>query len=281
MRTTERTLTSADGFPLLVRHHLPSSGPTGRTLLIAHGVCEHGGRYEHVAEAAANNDWETIVADHRGHGRSGGERTHIETFHDYLTDLDLIRSEFKPNPVTTALLGHSMGGLVAIRFAQEFSHQIAALALSGPFLKPGRPPHRLKVAAGRVVRLVAPRTRFATGIAPEQITSDTEILRIRENDPLMQTSVTAGWFFAARAALKLAWGKAPEMRLPLLVMQGGRDSIVDPIAAECWAEECGSADKTFQIFPEQLHELLNESARDETIRGLFDWLNARIPVDSV
>jgi acylglycerol lipase len=66
------------------------------------------------------------------------------------------------------------------------------------------------------------------------------------------------------------------MTVPLLVMQGAMDCVVDPLSSERWAESSGSTDKTFELFPDHMHELLNEPDRDETIDSLLEWLDARV-----
>ncbi len=170
-----------------------------------------------------------------------------------------------------------MGGLVAIRYAQEYPQSLSALAVSGPFLRAGQTPHRAILAVGKVLSFVAPRTRYPTKIEAEDICRDEQLLERRSDDPLMQKSVTARWFFASQAAIRRAWRDAPQMDLPLLVLQGARDRIVDPLATEHWAETAGGQDKTFRLLPDHLHELLNEPDRDETIRDVFQWLDARIP----
>ncbi len=272
----ERRVVTSDGIDLHVRHYAPSLTPARRTLLIVHGVCEHGGRYEHVATAAAQQGWETIIPDLRGHGRSSGPRAHVSRFTDYVDDIETVRREFQTDPQKTAMLGHSMGGLVAIRYAQRHSDQLSALALSAPFLRPGKPPHPVTTAFGRVMSLIAPRTRFATRIEPHEVCRDPLMLKRRAEDQLMQTSVTAGWFFEARFAIGKAWKRAERMQMPLLVMQGAMDCVVDPLSSERWAESSGSTDKTFELFPDHMHELLNEPDRDETIDSLLGWLDARV-----
>jgi lysophospholipase len=89
--------------------------------------------------------------------------------------------------------------------------------------------------------------------------------------------VTAGWFFAMRRALRHAWREAPGMRVPLLLVQAGRDRIVDPDASREWIEFAGSPDKTFQCLPEHYHELLNEPDWSSTAEFVGQWLDARVP----
>ncbi len=274
---TTRKLQTADQLELHVRQYPSRRQGTSRTLLIVHGVCEHGGRYSHVADAATKAGWQVVIADQRGHGLSSGRRTHVKRFDEYVRDVELVREDCQLSPHRTAVLGHSMGGLIAIRFAQRHPQQLAALAVSSPLLRVGTPPHRLVTAVGRVLSLVAPRTRFATGIDPSLVTRDEEIIRQRELDPLIEKTVTARWYFAAQSGIRQAWKGAPQMDLPLLVLQGGADSIVDPVATECWAESAGGLDKTLYRLPGHLHELLNETDRQETLQKILAWLDARIP----
>src|SRR5688572_7487903 len=112
IRDRETEIATPDRHRLFVRCYEPQLS-TGRTLLIAHGASEHGGRYRHVTEFFAAQGWTVIIGDHRGHGRSTGVRTHVKRFRQYAQDLELIRAHFGLAPETTAILGHSMGGLVA------------------------------------------------------------------------------------------------------------------------------------------------------------------------
>jgi lysophospholipase len=129
---------------------------------------------------------------------------------------------------------------------------------------------------GRVLSFVAPRARFRTRIDPSFTTRDPEAVARRLADPLIHRSITAGWFFAMRRALRNAWREAPAMRGPLLVVQAGRDRIVDPTAAREWLDSTGSADKTFHCLPEHYHELLNEADWPSTAMLISNWLEERV-----
>jgi len=133
MPRIESTISGADGTSLFVRRYA-ADDPAGRTLVIVHGACEHGGRYEHVAEFAVERGWNVVIADLRGHGLSEGAPVHVMSFDQYLADLDRVFAEFAPRPQQTALLGHSMGGLLAIRYVQMRPERARALVAASPLL---------------------------------------------------------------------------------------------------------------------------------------------------
>lgn len=273
----ETEILTPDRQRLFVRfYEAQSPVPGRRTLLIAHGASEHGDRYRHIAEFFTGQGWNVIVGDHRGHGRSTGVRTHIKTFEQYAQDLELIRSHFALAPESTAVLGHSMGGLIAIRHAQLFPGRSAGLVLISPLLRVKVPIPRRTLALGRVLSVLAPRTRFRSRVDPRTVTRCPEALKRRLQDALMHRSVTARWFFAMRAGVQSAWKAAHKIRSPILILQAGADQIVDPRAPELWLKTIPSRDAEFRCFPDHFHELLNEPDWPDTAHLISDWLAHRI-----
>ncbi|MGU3431854.1 lysophospholipase [Actinomycetes bacterium M1A6_2h] len=104
--------------------------------LIAHGFGEHAARYRHVADALVGIGAVVYAPDHLGHGKSDGARAVVTDADHIAVDLhtvaDIARRENPGIPVV--LVGHSMGGLVATRFAQLYRGELSALVLSGPLL---------------------------------------------------------------------------------------------------------------------------------------------------
>src|ERR671939_347616 len=108
----------------------PAADPK-RLVVLVHGYGEHIGRYEHVAEALAARGSTVVGPDHVGHGRSAGERALVESFEPIVDDVrGVVQAERGELPVV--MVGHSMGGLIAIRYAQRHRGDLAGLVLSGP-----------------------------------------------------------------------------------------------------------------------------------------------------
>lgn len=260
-----------------VRHSTPDTGPADRTLVIVHGVGEHGGRYGHFVQAAVSRGWNVIAGDLLGHGQSEGVPTHLDDFAQYLADLDALWEHFGLDPARTAVYGHSMGGLVSARFAETRPELLSALVLSSPLLGFAIQVPPLKRTFGRLCLRVAPQFRFRSQIPEADITRNLEALHQRAIDPLANRTVTAGWYFRILDALCEAWNDAAQMRAPLLILQGDADRIVSVDAPLAWMTKVSSSDRSCRLLSGHLHELINEPGWQGTIAGILDWLEARIP----
>ena len=148
--------------------------------------------------------------------------------------------------------------------------------LTSPLLRVKVAIPRRTVALGRVLSLIAPRARFRSRVDPAHITRCPHALARRAGDPLVHRSVTARWFFAMRAALRAAWGEAPRLALPLLLVQAGDDRIVDAAASEEWLRATASPDRVLRVLPRHYHEVLNEPDWQETADAIAAWLEQRL-----
>jgi alpha-beta hydrolase superfamily lysophospholipase len=278
VKCTEFNVAANDSGNLFVRNCVPRpSDRCGRTLVIIHGTSEHGGRYLHAAEEAVARGWDVIIPDLRGHGRSDGIAVHIDRFDRYMLDLDTIWQYFELNPNRTAVVGHSFGGLVSIRFAETRRRRMAALVAMSPLLGLKVEIDIVTYALGRLMSFAAPKTRFQSKVPPEHTTRNPDALVRRAADPLLHRSVTASWFFQMKQAVRDAWEQASAIEIPILAMQAGSDQIVDPLAVEPWLEKTSSVDRKLQVLVEHYHELLNEPDWRTTVGDLLTWLETRIP----
>ena len=278
MKYSETHLTTNDSANLFVRTYTPArSERCSRTLVVVHGTSEHSGRYQHVAEDAVSRGWDVVIPDLRGHGRSDGVAVHIDEFDRYLHDLDTLWQYFELNPEQTAVVGHSFGGLVSIRFAQTRPARLAALAAMSPLLGLNVEIDPLTYTLGQFMSYVAPKTRFKSKVHPGHTTRNPEVLEHRLADPLIHRSVTASWFFEMKKGLRRAWEEADALDVPILAMQAGDDRIVDADAVEPWLSTTSSSDRSFRLFDGHYHELLNEPEWQDTLAELMSWLDARLP----
>jgi len=157
MRHVTGEMTAADGLRLARRSWLPAREPVA-ALAVVHGYGEHSGRYAELAGVLAVAGYAVHAYDLRGHGRSGGRRGHVGRFSEYLDDTGLflaaVRGDEPGRPVV--LLGHSLGGLITASYVQQRpTGDLTGLALSSPFLRLTVPVSAFKVAAARVLSVVA------------------------------------------------------------------------------------------------------------------------------
>src|SRR5436190_18541784 len=135
MKCIEETVTATDGLRLYIRRCEVPNG-TGE-VLITHGFGEHSGRYDALMEHLTNHGYSVTAYDHRGHGLSDGLPGHVESFDEYDQDLakmvETIRALRQPNRVF--LIGHSMGGLVALRSLARGKVKVDAAVISAPLIE--------------------------------------------------------------------------------------------------------------------------------------------------
>ncbi len=267
-------VTTTDGLRLHVRIYTPDKFDRG-TILFIHGGGDHGGRYLHVAERLGQRGWRSILPDHRGHGESPGERWDIDRCDTYFADLDRVLDASQQPKEQTVLLGHSFGGLLAARWA-ELSPSPRAAVLTSPLLGLALKVSLWKRWLGRFLLLVAPKTRFRSGLDPKNMMHDPERLAQRRADPYLQKHLTARWFFAMQEGIAAARRDAAAVVCPLLVLQGADDRTVEPDASREWINRTSSVDRAFHEFPGHVHELLNEADWAETTDLIADWLERHV-----
>ena len=276
MRLDSQIIKTSDGIDLFVRCYSPDELVFQNTLYWVHGLGEHGGRHEHIAKALTQQGWRMIVADLRGHGKSRGKRTYVKSFDDFVSDISLIWQRLQLDRHPTVLFGHSMGGLVVIRTVQSQQIRPRALILSAPLLGLKLTVNPLTVLLGKLLVRFFPAARFSNGIDPANMTHDPEFASIRRADPLINKTVTAGWFFAMKDALKVANRDASRIQLPTLAFQGTLDQTTDADALSAWWQRIGSQDKTRIDLEGHFHELFFEPDWRSTADQMIEWLNERM-----
>jgi acylglycerol lipase len=253
---------------------LPEGAPRA-LVTIAHGGAEHSGRYAWTAGQLTERGYAVYAIDHRGHGRSAGPRAYVDRIDNAVADLhtlnDLARNRHPGLPVV--LLGHSMGGLIALAYALRYQDELAALALSAPLaVLEANPVARVAV---RTLSAVAPRLPIYR-IDGTTVSRDPEVVRAYDDDPLnhrgMLPARTVGEIAATVATLA---DRLPELRLPILTVYGSGDRLVDNAGSKLVDERSGSDDSTLIAYDGLYHEVLNEPERDQVIADVAGWIDAR------
>jgi acylglycerol lipase len=281
MKREDGFLAGAGGRRIFWRAWLPDT-PLQALILLVHGAGEHTGRYEHVAAALTQDGYGVYGLDHRGHGRSEGPRAIIDRMDNAVADLEQLRGlagERHPR-VPVYVLGHSMGGTVALAHALRHETQarpdaLDGLILSGPLaaLEAASPP---MLVAGRVLSRFAPRLPLIA-IDPTLVSRDPAVVEAYLQDPLVHhgrlPARTVSGLAGAIAGFPDAVGS---LRLPTLILYGTKDRLAPPAGSRMLAERMGSQDLTLSAYPGLFHEIFNEPERDEVLAEVRAWLGARV-----
>jgi acylglycerol lipase len=255
---------------------LPEAEPRA-VIVLAHGASEHGGRYTWVGQRLAERGFALYACDHRGHGRSEGARAFIDRMDNAVADLDgVVDLARDANPGTkTFLLGHSMGGAVALSYTIKHEDRLDGLVLSAPLaaLEAASPVVRI---IGRVLSTVVPKA----GVFPIDSTGvsrDPAVVRDYDADPLNHHGKLPA---RTVAVLSGAIGDYPEqvagLTLPILTMHGTEDRLTPPEGSEMIIERAGSEDKSIIRYDGLFHELLNEPERQRVLDDIVAWIEARL-----
>lgn len=230
-----------------------------RLVVLVHGYGEHIGRYEHVAAALNARGSSVVGPDHVGHGTSEGEPALVEDFESVVDDLHEVVSHAR-GELPVVMVGHSMGGLIATRYAQRYGASLSGLVLSGPAV--GLSP----VLAGW---LEDPPSDPIDGAV---LSRDPAVGEAYAADPLVYHG---GWkrptlkaFIAADAAIADGPGFGS---LPLLYVHGGDDQLVPVALAQPVVQQLAGENSEFVVIEGARHEVFNETDQDETIARVVDF----------
>ena len=272
-----KTATS-DGLELFWQSWRPQQ-PLG-TIVLIHGLAEHSGRYSATAEYFARHGWAIYACDLRGHGLSpdghNPGRVHVDDFDDYARDVDAILSlarERYPD-LPCVILGHSMGGLISLRYAIRYPDALDGAVISSPGLgaHPDAQPPKLLELAVRVLSWLSPRSLFPTDLDSNAISRDPEVVRAYIDDPLVSEKVSARWYTSITRCMADMQDKAKELRIPALLMQSGADTLVDPETTRRWAARVPVENIEFVMWDGLYHEMFNEPEKDQVRARVVDWL---------
>ncbi|HCH66754.1 MAG TPA: alpha/beta hydrolase [Deltaproteobacteria bacterium] len=313
MQTETSFFPAADGTPRHVIDWRPDPGtPIRAALHIAHGMAEYSARYARLAEALTAAGFAVSAADHRGHGRtteegpergifaeSDGWRLATDDVRDMVRRL---RAQYANVPLV--VMGHSMGSLLVQQILTD-NDEVARM-LSGAVLSAtsGKPPFIASVG-----RLVARFERWRLG--PRGRSPIIHALTFQDFNKHFKPARTEFDWLSREASSVDAYVADPDCGypcsvqlwidvldsvahitsdaaqsnirtdLPIYLFSGERDPVGDMSRSvrslERDLQRVGVTNLTCTIYPEARHETLNETNREEVVRNLLEWLEARVP----
>jgi alpha-beta hydrolase superfamily lysophospholipase len=271
--------TSQDGLKIFYRNYRANDERAG--VVIAHGLGEHSGRYRNVIGTLLPRGISIWALDHRGHGQSDGPRGHVLAFEEYLNDLRTIVQIAKrelPTGMKCFLLGHSMGGLIALNFALRFPEMIDGVIASSPTLGIAVKVPALKGFFGKVMSSIWPGLLLRNEIDVSKISHDEEVVRAYVEDPLVHDRVSTRWFTEFFSAMEEANQSASKLAVPTLIQAAGEDYLANATDSKQFFEKMTLNDITFHVYEGLYHEIYNEreGQRAKVLNDLEVWMEAHI-----
>ncbi len=275
---TEGSFEGVDGIKIFTRAWQPAGKPHG-VVVISHGLNAHSGHYEWAAQQLTSKGLAVYAMDHRGRGRSEGERFFVKKFADWTNDLatfiDIVKTREAGLPVF--LLGHSAGGVIACGYALEHQDEIAGLISEDFAYKVPAPDAALAFLKG--VSHVAPHAHVFK-LKNEDFSRDPAVVAALNADPLIanekQPSETMAELVRADQLLAKSF---QQITLPILILHGTGDKVTKPSGSQEFYEKAGSSDKTLKLYDGHYHDLLSDIGKEKVIADIQTWIDAHIGAD--
>lgn len=277
MKHGETILSRPDSTAIYMQWWLPEEAPKA-SLAIVHGFGEHSGRYVNLVKTLVERGIAVYAADNRGFGKSSGKRGHVMHWREYTDDtaafLERVREIKGGEPLF--LMGHSMGGLIALSYLVNYPYDfLKGAILSGPALSQGAVSPVL-IAVSKIVSRIVPSLAMDTKLDSKAVSRDPAVIAAYESDPLRHSMASARMGTEMAKAMEDVKANAGRITLPVLIVHGGADRLVEPKTSRELLEKLGSADKRRIEYPSYYHETHNDLDWQKPVGDMAGWLESHI-----
>ena len=258
---------------LFFQEHVPVSSPKG-VITIVHGLGSHSSRYDHFADFFTRHGYAIIAFDLPGHGYSDGIRGHADSY-DQIADiiqhfLDYALHKYPKLP--QYLFGHSMGGSLVLYYLITRQNNLTAAIASSPGLVPARIPSKSKYLAAKILSALFPTFQIENDLDIPGLSRDVSIVQKYQEDPLVHSKISTRFAFELVNNGAYILKSADKIPLPLLVMQGTADRLIDPLKNRQFAQNSNPL-ITYKEWNGFYHELHNEPENEEVLNYLLNWID--------
>lgn len=273
-------------------------------LVIVDGRTEYTTKYAELLYDLRDMPWSFYIYDHRGQGLSGRllgdpQKGDVEKFSNYVSDLKkFIESVVKKKPHQHLfILAHSMGGTIAIIYSLENPGVLSGMILCSPMLQINTAPYPNEVARVLTATITDlgggdfyifgggpynPARAFAGNDLTHSAARFMLNKKILRNFPENELgSPTFQWLNQSFKAMREAKAGAGDIRVPLLILEGGSDTVVGRKAESDFCLQ--APDCILARFPGGRHELMMEkdSIRNLVLKRIKDFIAAHCPSDGM
>ncbi|QLY26108.1 alpha/beta hydrolase [Bdellovibrio sp. KM01] len=249
------------------------------TIILTHGHGEHSECYHRLFEAFKDDQWSFYAWDLRGHGRSEGRRGYGVHFDDYCKDhkifLDKVLAIEKVKKGPVVLYSHSMGSLVELKtLLQNPDIRHDALVISAPLLGLSMEVPLVKSSAAFLLNKILPKLTLGNELSNKSLTSDPDVIREYENDPLRHTKMSPGVFVGMLENWEYVRPRANEIKKPALFLLPEKDPVCSTPEALKFYDRLGSKRKEIKVYPNAKHEIINDVMRETAFADIKRFLDS-------
>ena len=253
----EFELTCPDGVRLYARA-FEADNPRA-VLCIAHGLGEHGDRYQRFAEVMNRSGITVYVHDHRGHGRNVTQKSQrgIARMRDLERDMvTMIELAIKETGLPVFQFGHSLGGLIGLFTTLNAKPPVVGAIITSPWLRLVNPPPKaLFDVVGAMAGVLNPIS-IQNGIPASALSHDAAVCAAYDVDPLNHDRIGLGLAGDANRAAQWVLDNPQQLKVPLLLCHGAKDPICSVEGSRAFAAKAVGV--RYVEFPNAFHEIHNE-----------------------
>ena len=264
-------LESADGAKIAYRAW-PQAGAQV-TFAVVHGLGEHAGRYERFAEAMSRHGMGTFAVDLRGHGKSPGQRGHVDSWSQWTDDVSEFVKHVAANVAGEVVpLGHSFGGaallstVLAGKLPRTRRFIVSSAALKVKVAVPA-----WKIKLGTATSRLVPRLALDNEVDPKLLSRLPEVVEAYRSDPLVHSKISSRLYTEWQAATKQILDHAGDIKIPFLILAGMADGLIDPEGSKLLHERSASVSE-LRLLEGRYHEPFNDRDNEEVFTLISNWL---------
>ncbi|MEM7478877.1 MAG: lysophospholipase, partial [Planctomycetota bacterium] len=240
------------------------------TVLISHGLGEHGGRYMRLAQDFAAHGLRVVCFDQQGHGKSPEKRGCVDSYESMLDDIGAML-QWIGREKPTVLFGHSMGGNLVMNYTLRRNFQPACVIASSPMIEAVRPPARPLEFLLRCLMRLVPNRCISSHTKPEKLMSDPSEQAALRNDEVFHSSLSLRLGAALLDSGRWLLQNNPSPPVPLLLSHGSADQKTCHKAsirfAELTHENC-----QLEILADHMHDPFRDVDREEALEIFFRFI---------
>ncbi len=223
--------------------------------LLIHGFTGSPYEVEPIAQRFADRGWRIempILAGHEGHNLPLKQ----VTWQDWVRSAEDVLKDMLLTCERIYVVGFSMGGLIAAHLAARYPiDKLVLLSASLFYINP----RQLFTDAATIIK-----KHFSS-------TVDAKEAYRRYVNKAKTTPPRAVIHF--RHLVKILKQELPQVTTPTLIIQGGKDDLVEPRSAEHIYRTIRSAEKHLHILPESKHIICHDCEQEQLLALIEDFLD--------
>ncbi len=264
--------TGAGNCSLFYQRWLPAT-QLQAVLVVVHGLGGHSGWHSAIATYFVPRQYGVYTFDLRGHGRSPGQRGHINHWDEFRADLacfvQFIQQEQPHTPIFA--VGHSLGGTILLDYVLHHPQTLEGIVVTAPAIG-AVAISPLKLALGRLLSRIWPQFSLPTGFDLTCSTRDPEVLAAYEQDPLRHRQGTARLSTEFQQAVNRIQSQAASLQIPILLLHGTADCVVPIFGSRQFFDRLTLPQKAKREYTGAYHDLYNDLNRDQVLGDIEAWL---------